>query len=143
MRAEENRSDVEAGLESEEPTKMGGDMSTSKDEGDRGVATTLVEHHEPMVVFIGGGWDAEKRNDVLELRKHAVSEDTAVEREAKWARSPCPSEASLTSHPPAPSVVEHAGRSGGRDHSPASPRLTHVHDPQWGDASLVALVVLP
>ena len=34
VRAEKNRSDVEVELESEEPTELGGDMSTSEDEGD-------------------------------------------------------------------------------------------------------------
>ena len=34
MQAGENQGNVEAELESEEPTEMGGDVSTSKDEGD-------------------------------------------------------------------------------------------------------------
>ena len=96
-------------LESEEPMEMGGDASTSKDEGDKGVVVTLVEHHEPTTTSVGGGWDTEKRDDIPESRKHAMSENTTVEREAKRARLPCPSEASLASHPPAPSLAGHAG----------------------------------
>ena len=79
VRAGENRSDMEAELESEEPMEMGGDTSTSKDEGDRGIIMTSVERHEPTATFVSGGWDMEKRGDVLESRKRATSEDTAVE----------------------------------------------------------------
>ena len=89
---------MEAELESEEPTEMGGNTSASKDEGDRGVVVTSVEHRE-----------TEMGGDVLESRKRATSEDTALEREAKRAWSPRPSEASSASCPSAPSVVEHAG----------------------------------
>jgi len=75
----ESQSDVEAELESEEPMEMGGDASTSKDEGDRGIIVTSVEHHEPTATSIGGGQDTEKRANVLESRKRAASEDTAIE----------------------------------------------------------------
>jgi len=102
---------VEAELESEEPMEMGGDASTSKDEGDRGIIVTSVEHHEPTATSIGGGQDTEKRANVLESRKRAASEDTSIEREVKRARSPCPSEASLARHPPALSMVGHTGQS--------------------------------
>ena len=44
VRAGENRRDVEAELESKEPTKMGGDASTSKDNRDRAIIVTLVEY---------------------------------------------------------------------------------------------------
>ena len=70
---------MEAELESEEPMEMGGDASTSKDEGDRGIIVTSVEHHEPTATSIGGGQDTEKRANVLESRKRAASEDTAIE----------------------------------------------------------------
>ena len=46
MRVRENRSDVESKLELEDPTKMGYDVISSKDEGDREVVTTLVECRE-------------------------------------------------------------------------------------------------
>ena len=36
--------------------------------------------------------------------------------------------------PPAPSVVDHAGRSGGHDRSPTSLGSMRVHNPQRGDA---------
>ena len=51
----ESWSDVEVELELEEPMEMGGDVSTSKDKGDRGVIVTSVEHHEPTTASIGGG----------------------------------------------------------------------------------------
>ena len=79
MWASENWSDMEAELESEEPTEMGGDVSTSEDDGDRGVIVTSVEHHEPTAASIGGRRDMEMRGNVLELRKRAVREDTAIE----------------------------------------------------------------
>lgn len=60
-------------------------MSTSEDKGDRGVVMTSVEHREPTTVFVGGGWDMKMRCNVPESRKHAASEDTIVEREAKQA----------------------------------------------------------
>ena len=121
---------MEAELESEEPIEMGGDASASKDEGDRGAIVTLVEHYEPIAASISGERYTEARRDVPKSRKHAMSKDTNIEREAKRARSPRPLEASLTSRPPAPSVVEHAGRSGGCDRSPTSLGSMRVRDPQ-------------
>ena len=44
VRAKENRSGMEAEIESEEPMEMGGDASSSKDEGGRDVIATSVEH---------------------------------------------------------------------------------------------------
>ena len=79
VQAGESRSDVEAELESEEPTEMGGDMSTSEDDGDRGVVATSVERHAPMAASIGGGWDTERSGDIPTSRKHAMSSDTAIE----------------------------------------------------------------
>ena len=46
---------MEAELESEEPMEMGGDASSSEDEGDWGIIATLVEHREPTAASIGGG----------------------------------------------------------------------------------------
>ena len=97
--AGENRSDVEAELESEEPMEMGGDASTSNDEGDRGVITTSVERRELAAASAGGGRDAERRGDVPALRKRTVSLDAAVEREAKRSRSPRTLGSSLASPP--------------------------------------------
>ena len=62
--ADENRSDVEAELELEEPTETGGDASTSEDDGDRGVIVTSVERRAPTAASIGGGWDTERHDDV-------------------------------------------------------------------------------
>ena len=134
---------MEAELESEEPMETGGDASTSKDEGDRGIVATLVERREPMAVAAGGGWDMERRSDVPASRKYAVSSDATVEREAKRVRSPRPSEASLASHPPAPSMARHASRSEEHARTPASLGLGRAHDPQRGDARSVAPVGAP
>ena len=78
---------------------MGGDTSTSKDEGDRGIVVTSVERHEPMAASISGERDTKKRCDILESRKRAASEDTTIEREAKWARSSHPLEESFAPQP--------------------------------------------
>ena len=102
---------MEAELELEEPTEMGGDTSTSEDDRDRGIIATSVEHCEPTAVAASGGRDAERCDDVPTSRKHAVSLATAIEREAKRAWSPRPSEASLASHPPTPSMVGHTSQS--------------------------------
>jgi len=75
----ESRSDVEAELESEESMEMGDDTSASEDEGVRGTDVNLVEPREPMAVSVGGGPDVETRGNVPELRKHAMSEDAALE----------------------------------------------------------------
>ena len=69
---------------------MGGDASTSEDEGDRGIVVTLVERREPTAASIGGGWDTERHDDVPESRKRATSEDTTIEQEAKRVWSPRP-----------------------------------------------------
>ena len=55
MQASENQSNMEAELESEEPMEMGGDVSTSEDDGDRGVIVTLVERRAPTASSIGDG----------------------------------------------------------------------------------------
>ena len=70
---------MEADLESEEPTEMGDDTCASEDEEVRGAVVTSVEHREPTTTSIGGGHDVEMRGDVPESRKHAASEDTALE----------------------------------------------------------------
>ena len=50
---------MEGELELEEPTEMGGDMSDSEDEGDRGAVVTSVECHEPATVSVSGGHNTE------------------------------------------------------------------------------------
>ena len=117
---------------------MGGDASTSKDEGDRGIITTSVEHREPAAAFVGGEQDTERRGDVPVSRKLVVSSNTAVEREAKRARSPHPLEASLAPHPPALSMAGHTSRSEEHARTPASSGSARVRDPQRGDAPSVA-----
>ena len=58
---------------------MGGDVSDSWDEGDKGAVVTLVERHELMTAPVGGERDTEMRSDIPKSRKHATSKDTAVE----------------------------------------------------------------
>ena len=69
---------MEVELESEEPTEMGGDTSSSKDEGGQEVIAALVEHHKPAAASISGGWDAERHGDVPTSRKRAASSNVAV-----------------------------------------------------------------
>ena len=141
--ADENQSGVEAELESEEPTEMGGDASTSEDEGDQGIVTTSMERREPAAASINGGWNTKRRNDDPASRKHVASLDAAVELEAKQSRSPRPLEAPLASHSPASSLARHVGRSEERARTPASSGSARARDPQQGDAPLVAPVGVP
>ena len=46
---------MEAELELEEPTEMGGNVNTFEDEGGRGMVMTSMERHEPTTASIGGG----------------------------------------------------------------------------------------
>ena len=78
MRASENRSDMEAELESEEPTDMCGDTSTSEDEGDRGIVVTSVECHEPTVASVSGGWDTKRHGGIPMSRKLTTSSDAVA-----------------------------------------------------------------
>ena len=96
---------MEAELESEEPTEMGGDVSTSEDEGHRSIVTTSVECREPTVASISGEREVERRGDVPMTRKRATSLDAIGEWGAKRMRSPRPSEVSPASSPPAVGVV--------------------------------------
>ena len=75
----ESRSDVETDVELEEPMEMGDDTSASEDEEVRGAVVTSVEHHGPIAMSISSGHDVETRDDVPELRKHAMSQDTPLE----------------------------------------------------------------
>ena len=75
MRASENRSNVEVDLESEEPTEMSDDASTSEDDGGRGIVATSVEHHVPATMSASGGWDTKRHGEVPTSRKCAASSD--------------------------------------------------------------------
>jgi len=55
---------VEAELESKEPTEMGGNVSTSEDEGDQGMVVTSVECREPMATSADSKQDVERHRDV-------------------------------------------------------------------------------
>ena len=94
--ARENRSDVEAELESEEPTELGGDVSSSKD-GDWDVVATSSKRRESATTSASGERVAGRRDDVPPSRKRAASSDAAGEREVKRPRSPRPLEASPAS----------------------------------------------
>ena len=65
---------------------------------------TSTEHHDPVAVFTSGEQEVERNDDVPTPRKRAASADIVEEQEAKWMRSPHPSEASLALSPPASSV---------------------------------------
>ena len=71
--AGESQSDVEAKLESEEPTEMGGDASSSEDEGGWDVVATSVERRGPMGASISGGRDTERCGNVATSRKCVAS----------------------------------------------------------------------
>ena len=52
VKAEENRSEVESELESEDPTYVD-DMVFSEEEESQEVVVTLAEHHDPMAMSTG------------------------------------------------------------------------------------------
>ena len=95
----ENRSDVEAELESEDPMEMGDDVISSEEEGGWEVVTSAV-HHKPMAMSTDDGHEAERHGDVPTPRKHATSSDAIGEWEAKRTPSLRPSEASPILSPP-------------------------------------------
>ena len=55
MRAEENRSDIKAELELKDPTELGEDVISSKEEGGQEVVVTTVERCEPTATSASGG----------------------------------------------------------------------------------------
>ena len=71
--AGENRSDVESELESEDPTEVGDDVIFSEEEESREVIVTLAERCDPTAAHAGGEQEAERHDDVPEMRKHAAS----------------------------------------------------------------------
>ena len=123
--------------------EMGDDTSASEDEGVRGAVVTLVEHREPTTASIGGGRDVEMHGYITKSRKRVVSKDTALKRGVKQARLRALQRRCRLRAPPAPSVAEHVGRSGGHERSVVASESARVCDPQWGDAPLVAPVVSP
>ena len=143
VRAGENRSDVEAELESEDPTEMGDDVISSEDEGGREVVATSVEHCEPVATSTSGGCDAERHGNVPAPRKCATSSDTVGEREAKQTWSPRPLDSSLAMSPPAVGMVVQARWLEERARTRASLGPAPVCDPQWEDAPLAAPVGVP
>ena len=131
--AGKNQNDIETELESEEATEMGGDASSSENEGGREVIATSVERHEPTAASVHGGREAERRGDVPVSRKRAMSSDATVERGAKRTQSPRPSEASPASPSPAPSMAGQASRSEEWARTPASLGPAPACDLQQGD----------
>ena len=55
VRAEENRSNIESELESEDPTEVGDDVIFSEEEKGQEVVATSAEHHDPMAASAVGG----------------------------------------------------------------------------------------
>ena len=43
---------------------MGGDVSTSEDDEDRGIVVTSMERHAPTATLVSGGQDTKRRDDV-------------------------------------------------------------------------------
>ena len=95
VRAGENKSNIEAEVELDDPTEMGDDVISSEDEEGWEVIATSVKHRELTATSAGGGREA-KRHDIAPVpRKHATSSNAIGEQEAKWTLLPCPLEASL------------------------------------------------
>jgi hypothetical protein len=105
MRAGKNQSDIEAELESKDPTEMGDDVISFKDEGDQEVVATSVEHRDPVIMSVSDGRDVERRGDVPMPRKCVASSDAISEREAKQTWSSRSLEASPALSPPTLGVV--------------------------------------
>ena len=82
------------GARVEGPSEVGGDASSSENEGGREVVATSVGRREPTTASVGGGRDAKRHSDVPASRKRAASSDAVAERGAKWTRLPRPSKAS-------------------------------------------------
>ena len=133
MKAGERKSDVESKLELEDPIDVD-DMVFSEEEDSREVVVTSVERRDPAATSAGDEQGAERRVVVPAPWKHAASTGAICEWEAKRARSPRPSAASLVPSPPAADAVEQAERSEER---------TGIHtsrDSQLEDALPAALV---
>jgi len=79
VRADENRSDIESELESEDPTEVGDDMIFSEEEESQEVVATSVEHRDPTAASAGGEREVERRGDVLAPRKRVASTDAIDE----------------------------------------------------------------
>lgn len=121
---------MEAEVESEDPIELGDDASSSKDKVDWDAAATSTEPHGPTATPISSEHGAGVHSDALESRKHATSEDTTCDSEAKQAWSPCPLDAPPSPQPPAPSTTEHASRSGERDRLQVPSGSVRVPSPQ-------------
>ena len=108
MKAEENKSEVESELESEDPIDVD-DMVFSEEEESQEVAVTSAERRDPAAMSAGDEQEAERRAVVPMPRKHAASTDAVGEWEAKRTRSPRPSVASPFSSSPAADAAKQAG----------------------------------
>ena len=126
MKAEENKSDVESKLESEDPTEVD-DMIFSEEES-REVIVTSMERRHPTAMSASDEQEAERHTEVPMSRKHAASADTVGEREAKRTQSPSPSVASPVLSPPAIGVAEQAKQSKERACTHVSPGVVPARD---------------
>ena len=107
VKARENKSDVESGLESEDPIDVD-DMVFSEEEESREVIVTLAEHRNPAAMSAGDQQEAERHAVAPVPRKRAASADVVDKQEAKRMQSPRPSVASPVSSPPVADVAEQA-----------------------------------
>ena len=73
MRAGESQSDVEAELESEDPTEMGDDVISSKEEGGWDAGVTSAARREPTATPASGGQDMERCDGMPRARMLLVS----------------------------------------------------------------------
>ena len=89
MKAGERKSDVEAELESEDPTDVD-DMVFSEEEGSQEVVVTSAEHRDPTATSAGEEQEATRRVEVPASRKHAASANAVGGRAAKQTRSSKP-----------------------------------------------------
>ena len=65
----ERREEVEEELEWDDPMESGKDVGSSKDEGDEGATTIMVERRTPVAAPVGGGNGTETHGDAPESRK--------------------------------------------------------------------------
>ena len=134
MKVGERKSDVEAELESEDPTDVD-DMVFSEEEGSQEVVVTSAECRDPAATSVGDEQEAARRVVASTPKKRVASVDAVDERAAKRMRSPRPLAASSVPSPPVADAAEQAGRSEERAGTHPSSGLAPVHDSQSKDAS--------
>ena len=89
VKARARKSDVEAELESEDPSDVD-DVVFSEEEGSREVVVTSAERRDPTMTSVGDEQEAMRHAVASALRKRMASADAVGEWVAKWTRSPRP-----------------------------------------------------